>query len=122
MGLDTFASRSPLDIGLNDEDLQTFQQANIELCGGIFSGGGNDGSFRGKVYVIMLADITGQSLFKGWIPPESVQEMYGALMACDPQKVFRENDWYGCIPEDIMELRKFFRVCSERNLGLLNWG
>jgi len=122
MGLDTFASRSPLDIELNDEDLQAFQEANIELCGGIFSGNGNDGSFRGEVYVIMIADITGQNLFKGWIPPETVREMYASLMACDPEKVFRENNWYGCIQEDIMELCKFFRVCSEHNLGLLNSG
>jgi hypothetical protein len=122
MGLDTFASRSSLVIELNDEDIKAFQEANIELCGGIFSGNGNDGSFRGKAYVIMIADITGQNLFKGWIPPESVREMYAALMACDPHKDFRENDWYGCIPEDILELRKFFRVCSERNLGLLNSG
>ena len=122
MGLDTFASRSPLDIELNDEDLQAFQEANIELCGGIFSGNGNDGSFRGEVYVIMIADITGQNLFKGWIPPETVREMYASLMACDPEKVFRENNWNGCIQEDLTELRKFFRVCSEHNLGLLNSG
>jgi len=122
MGLDTFASHSPHDIELTDEDLHAFREANIELCGGIFSGNGNDGSFRGKVYVIMIADITGQSLFKGWIPPETVREIYAALMACDPHKDFRENDWYGCIPKDILELRKFFRVCSERNLGLLNSG
>src|SRR4030065_1327908 len=106
MGLDTFASRSPLDIERNDEDLQAFQEANIELCGGIFSGNGNDGSFRGKVYVIMLADITGQNLFKGWIPPKTVREMYTSLMACDPEKVFRENNWNGCIQEDIMGLCK----------------
>ncbi len=122
MGLDTFASRSPHDIELSDEDLQAFREANIDLCGGIFSGNGNDGSFRGKVYVIMISDITGQNLFKGWIPPETVREMYASLMACDPQKDFRENDWYGCIPVDILELRKFFRVCSERYLGLLNSG
>jgi hypothetical protein len=122
MGLDTFASRSPLDIELNDEDLQAFQEANIELCGGIFSGNGNDGSFRGEVYVIMIADITGQNLFKGWIPPETVREMYTSLMACNPEEVFKENDWYGCIQEDLIELRKFFRVCCEYNLGLLNSG
>jgi len=122
MGLDTFASRSPHAIELNDEDLQAFREANIELCSGIFSGDGNDGSFRGKVYVIMISDITRQNLYKGWIPPETVREMYSSLVACDPEKVFRENYWYGCIQEDLIELREFFRVCSERNLGLLNWG
>lgn len=122
MGLDTFASRSEDDIELTDEDLQAFREANIELCGGIFSGSGNDGSFRGKVYVMLITDITGESLYKGWIPPETVKEMYAALLSCDPQQHFQENYWHHCMPEDILELRKFFRVCSERNLGLLNWG
>jgi hypothetical protein len=48
MGLDTYASRSPDDIELTEEDIQAFQEADITLCGGLFSG--NDGSFRGKVY------------------------------------------------------------------------
>lgn len=47
MGLDTFASRSPDDIELQSEDIQAFNEADIYLCGGIFSGEG--GSFRGKV-------------------------------------------------------------------------
>jgi len=121
MGLDTFASRSPDDIDLNEEDLQAFNKANIELCGGLLSGSGNDGSFRGKVYVMMILDITGESLHHGWIPPETVREMYKALMACDPQQAYQKYDWYRRSPEDILELRKFFKVCSKHCLGLVNW-
>ena len=122
MGLDTFASRSPEDIELTGEDSQAFEQADIQLCGGIFSGNGNDGSFRGKMYVMMVLGITGESLYQDWIPPETVQEMYATLEACDPEQAFQENGWHRCSPVDILELRKFFKVCSERGLGLINWG
>ena len=122
MGLDTFASRSPEDIELTGEDIQAFEQADIQLCGGIFSGSGNDGSFRGKLYVMMVLDITGESLYRGWIPPETVREMSTALEDCDPQQAFKEYSWHGCSPADILELRKFFKVCNERGLGLINWG
>lgn len=119
MGLETFASRSPDDIELSPEDSQAFLDPDIHLAGGIFSRG-NDGSFRGKIYQVIIKEITGASLLQDWIPPVTVREMYAALMACDPRKVFRENYWHRCMPEDIMDLHKFFRVCSERMLGLLN--
>jgi hypothetical protein len=122
MGLDTFASRSPDHIELTDEDIKSFEEAGIKLCGGIFSGNGNDGSFRGKIYVLLIQDITGESLFQNWISPETVREMHKALETCDPQQVLQENSWYRNSPADIFELRKFFRVCSKRGLGLINWG
>ncbi len=115
MGLDIFASRSPDDIELSDEDLQAFAEANIELCGGIFSGCGNDGSFRGKVYILMVLEITGVSLNQDWIPPETVQEMYEALLAFDAQ----ENENLSKNGSQTHDLRKFFQVCSERGLGLV---
>jgi hypothetical protein len=117
MGLDTFASRSPEDIELNEEDLQAFSEANIEYCGGIFSGSGNDGSFRGKIYSTVILEITGQGLHQEWIPPETVREMCEAVQACDPQ----DYAWDRVTEQEIVELRKFFKVCSERGLGLINW-
>lgn len=119
MGLDTFASRSPHDIELNDEDLQAFREANIELRGGIFSGGGNDGSFRGKVYTTLILDLTGFSLYQEWFPPETVHLIFQALLACLPKEKappsHENND------NEVLELIKFFKVCSERRLGLINW-
>lgn len=117
MGLDTFASRSPEDIELTEEDLIAFSEANIELCGGVFSGGGNDGSFRGKIYALMILDITGISLYQEWIPPETVTEMYKALQTCDPQSDCGSSN----SPQDVEDLRKFFMICSDRGLGLINW-
>jgi len=122
MGIDTFASRSPEDIVLTEEDLSAFRDANIQLCGGVFSGDGSDGSFRGKVYAMMIMDITEQSLVQEWIPPETVREMYSAFANCDPQQVFDEYGWTRGTPDELLDLRKFFKVCSDRGLGLINWG
>jgi hypothetical protein len=113
MGLDTYASRSRDDILLSDEDLLAFAEADISLCGGIFSG--NDGSFRGKIYELMILEITTQSLHQDWISPETVQEMYHALIDFDPE----EADFYDRTPGEVLELRKFFKVCCERGLGLI---
>ena len=119
MGLDTFAAHTPEDIELTKEDLQAFEQANIALCGGIFSGGGNDGSFRGKVYAELILEVTGQSLYAEWIPPETVKEMYDSLAMGDPEDV---AGWgYKNTAQEVLELRKFFKVCSERGLGLVGW-
>ncbi len=120
MGLDTFAAHLPDDIELTEEDTQAFLEANIALCGGMLSGGGNNGSFRGKVYVMLLLEITGESLNDEWLPPETVRKMYDSLMACDPEDAIARWD-YGNTVAEILELRKFFRVCSERGLGLVGW-
>jgi hypothetical protein len=130
MGLDIYASRSPDDIALTDADLQAFSDACIELSGGLFSG--DPGSFRGKVYDTLLLDITQAALYRPWIPPEEVQSMYAALLGCDPAALFQsyietsaelDQDYRGDSLETlafkIRELRKFFRICTERGLGLL---
>lgn len=119
MGLDTFASRSPDDIILSEEDLLAFSDADIQLCGGIFSGG--DGSFRGKVYATLIMEITNVSLYQDWIPPKTVQEMCTALMSCDAQEAIDFSDSFNSTIGEVQNLRKFFKVCSDRNLGLLNW-
>ena len=101
------------DIILSDEDLRAFSEAEISLCGGILSG--NDGSFRGKIYDMMVMDITNQSLHQDWISPETVREMYTALLDFDPE----EADYYDRTPGEVLELRKFFKVCCEQGLGLI---
>jgi len=119
MGLDTFAAHSPDDVEFTEEDLQAFKDANISLCGGIFSGSGNDGSFRGKVYAELIFEVTGQSLYAEWIPPETVKKMYDSLVAADPEEAaacgYKNN------AQEVLELHKFFKVCSARGLGLVGW-
>jgi len=123
MGLDTYARRAPEE-ELTAEDSQAFEAAGIELCGGIFSGGG--GSFRGKVYDDLILEITGVSLYQEWIPPEQVREMYQAFAECEPEKTLQEGEadgrfWHEHSTDEIAELRAFFRVCAERGLGLAGW-
>jgi hypothetical protein len=130
MGLDIYASRSAEEISLTDADLQAFSDAHIELTRGLFSG--DPGSFRGKVYDTLLLDVTHVSLYQAWIPPESVQSMYAALLSCDPaallasyQEIYADLDqeYRGDSLEEltlkIEELRKFFQVCAGRGLGLM---
>ena len=113
MGLDTYASRSADDIILSEEDLLAFAAADISLCGGVLSG--NDGSFRGKIYNPMMMDITSHSLHQDWISPETVLEMYQALLDFDPEEAY----FYDRTAAEVLELRKFFQVCCERRLGLI---
>ncbi len=119
MGLDVYALRSP-KTGLTEEDVCAFDEAQIELCGGIFSGSG--GSFRGKVYDTLICDLTGVSLYQGWIPPETVREMAAALHRIDDEKFEKEMakkySWEEHSRLTLENLRKFFDVCAERGLGL----
>ena len=119
MGLDVYAVRSP-ELGLSEEDEQAFEEAGIELCGGIYSG--DPGSFRGKVYDMLILDLTGMSLYQVWIPPETVREMAEMLQRVDPESFEKElaknYRWEDYSAHTIEHLRKFFDVCAKRGLGL----
>jgi hypothetical protein len=119
MGLDVYALRS-LEEPLAEEDVLAFDKANIELCGGIFSGDG--GSFRGKVYDTLILDITEVSLYQQWIPTEIVREMAAALHLVDRKefdKTAPEKYRYEKFNSYTIEhLCRFFDVCVERGLGL----
>jgi hypothetical protein len=104
---------------LTDEDEAAFEAAEPNLCGGIVSGAA--GSFRGKVYSGLVHEITGESLYEEFIPPDRVKAMYEAIRDCDPGE-FEGCDYrFGDPEEQIEELRKFFKVCAERNLGIVGW-
>ncbi len=113
MGLDNYAAKSP-DGGLTDEDLAAFEAADIHL------GASADG-FRGKLYDELISNVTGVSLYERWITPEVVRQMWVALERCDPEEVTKDINVYKDTntPSTVEEFRKFFRVCVERNLGLI---
>ena len=121
MGLDNYASRSPGDIELTEEDEKAFEQAAVELCGGMMSGG--DGSFRGKVYLDVVDRVAGVSLGAEWIPPETMREIAAAFERCDLAGVVEESkgDPYPVTEAEVGQLAKFFRICAERGLGLIGW-
>jgi len=69
----------------------------------------------------LVQDITGESLYQEWIPPGRVKKMYEDLMKCDPKEVLKGQYVYNLNESSIINLRKFFKVCAERNLGLVGW-
>jgi len=115
MGLDNYAARSP-DLDLTEEDLKAFEEADIHLC----DGGGR--GFRGKVYHELIFNVTGVCLYDEWMPPEVVRQMWVALERCDPEEVTKNIKVYkdSNTPFAVAELRRFFGVCVERNLGLVS--
>ena len=122
MGLDTFASRTPGDIELTPEDAAAFEEAGIELCGGMFSGDGG-ASFRGKVYLDVVDRVADVYLSQEWIPPEEVRRIWVAFEQADEDVVVEgsKDDHYPVSVEEVESLREFFRICAERGLGLIGW-
>ena len=118
MGLDNYAVRASRE-ELTDEDIAAFEAEGPELCGGLMSGA--PGSFRGKVYSGLISEITGESLYEEFIPPDRVKAMYRALRDCDPEELDTYDDRFGDPEAQIVELRKFFKVCAERNLAIESW-
>lgn len=122
MGLDNFVSRSPGEPVLAPEDERALTESGISLCGGFHSDGVT--SFRGKVYAVFVEAVTGESLYRDWLPPETVAVMAAELDACDPDTV---SERLGVDPRfvpargEIDDLRKLFRLCAERGLGIVAW-
>lgn len=125
MGLDVFAARSPENPNkrLSRRDRRAFAKAEVELAGGMYSGG--LGSFRGKLYEDLVEHITGVSLYERWIPQETVRAMAEALGRCDPDQAIAEYEAtappYERTVFELLQLRAFFRVCAKRKLGLVGW-
>ena len=122
MSWDIFVSRVEGEWNFTKEDLQAFLAAEINL--GHWVCIEDQISFSGRLYDDLLFEITGQSLFSSWTKPACVKEIYDKFMRCDPEKEilkykYNDNDRFKYSVEDIQELRKFFRVCAERNLGLI---
>jgi len=122
MGLDNFVSRSPGEAVLTPEDERAIAESGIRLCGGLYSDGVT--SFRGKVYQLFVAAVTGESLYQEWLPPETVADMAGKLEACDPdtarERLDLDTDFIPT-PGEIRSLRKLFRLCADRGLGIIAW-
>jgi len=122
MGLDNFISRSPDEVVLTPDDERALAESGVDLCGGVFSDGVT--SFRGKVYDIFVSEVTGESLYQEWLTPETLAEMADKLTACDPETVGEQLDLDGDFvpsPGEIRQLRKLFRICADRGLGLIAW-
>lgn len=101
---------------LTKQEEALFSQMTGSLCGGLFSGDGCGGCFRGKVYDEDIESVTGQTLYCEFLSPTTVAEMSRKLQqhldTLDP----RDEDF-----RKMKLLAEFFCICRENSLGLYNW-
>lgn len=92
---------------------------DIALVGGILSGHGVNGSFRGKVYNEYVQDVTGESLYQERVPNDVVRQMADALEAYEWGG---DEDYWR--PEDAEEadaLARVFRHFADEGAELWGW-
>lgn len=108
------------------------------LAGGLFSGNGFDGSFRGKCYAALVEEITGYSLYEDELPPPVVKEMAGAMLQasnksplpCDAEKALdliceeqKSGKWDTKLQAsyDIYAMAKYFQACAAMGYSVVSW-
>jgi len=100
---------------------------DLNLCGGMFSGDGSDGSFRGKVYEGFLAAITegNFSLYQFEQEPEDYKIAVDALR----EWVTRGRGAYTSLidpyfnvsNQEVRDLQLLFSVAYKHNATLIGW-
>jgi hypothetical protein len=114
MGLDTYAVY-PND---DDNDRGDFVPddifSGINLCGGMFSGGGS--SFRGKVYSETIEHITGVNLYsESYISSSRVKDM-AHMLKKHVNRVGRDN-----VGDDVINIYKWFKIAGKNGFAIYNW-
>jgi len=114
MGLDNIWKKS--------KDENGFIEGEFKICGGVFSGSGND-SFRGKVYARIVEDITGVSLYGDpetfETPNETVKQMAIDLEETEWRDSYIQN--YDIEEQEFKDLVKMFRLHADAGHYLLAW-
>lgn len=104
---------------------EAFNSVPGVLVGGLFSGHGDGPSFRGRVYDGYVSEITGESLYQEYIPPEVVKEMASKLEAAVAQGRTTYRDFEGDEQEISLEearaLAAWFRVCADNGFAVVGW-
>lgn len=115
MGLDSFFRMSCAP-GECAPSIRIYPRPN--LVGGVLSGDGNDGSFRGKVYAEDIERISGISLYQEHMCNEDVLNIADALEAW-----LLEPDVEGLrVPlHDIKDLARVFRAYGNSGYYLMGW-
>ena len=93
-------------------------EGEFNLCGGIFSGFGND-SFRGKVYNRFVEDATGESLYQYEISNDTVKDMAWSLESHTWNPEFESR--YDITEEEFIGLKKMFRLHADAGHTLHGW-
>ena len=114
MGLDNIWKKSKDENGVIEGE--------FKVCGGVFSGNGND-SFCGKVYSRIVEDITGVSLYGDpetcEVPVETVKQMADDLEATEWRDSYIAN--YDIEEEEFKDLVRMFRLHADAGHYLLAW-
>jgi len=114
MGLDNIWKKS--------KDENGFIEGEFKICGGVFSGSGND-SFRGKVYARIVEDITGVSLYGDpetfETPNETVKQMAIDLEETEWRDSYIQN--YDIEEQEFKDLVRMFRLHADAGHYLLAW-
>jgi len=114
MGLDNIWKKS--------KDENGFIEGEFKICGGVFSGSGND-SFRGKVYARLVEDITGVSLYGDpetfETPNETVKQMAIDLEETEWRDSYIQN--YDIEEQEFKDLVRMFRLHADAGHYLLAW-
>lgn len=124
MGLDSyFRLQKPLD---PDPRLLT-----VDLVGGMFSGNGSDGSFRGKYYDPLIRHVTegSDTLYEDVINPADVEVIAGKLRAWfdssgDVPEIEIKDENMGTITytrAEIGSLVTLFEVARDQGAYLYGW-
>jgi hypothetical protein len=129
MGLDNFFKRSK-----NSPKNVKFPEG-LHLFGGMFSGHGSDGSFRGKVYDEFFSANTSVSLYQD-IPPGGValvaSELARLLEAHPNEGWDAERGWVpddptlmlkqgGVTAQEVRDLAALFASAAEQKMKLVAW-
>ena len=109
MGLDSFWE-------LPDTQPDIHFDPEINLCGGMFSGMG-EGSFRGKVYELIVESITGESLYQKEIPNVTVRAMVDKFDSA----TFTEGNTWGIDEQEFNDLVRMFRAYANAGAVLKGW-
>jgi hypothetical protein len=129
MGLDNYFERtsaSPENVSFPD---------GLRLCGGMFSGHGSTGSFRGKVYREFFSENLGVDLYNEATPAmvSFITEQLAALIIEYPDQAWDGNEkqwvpdapsaelgYYGVTAQEVKDLATLFHAASEQKLKLVS--
>lgn len=95
---------------------------NNNLCGGMFSGGGN--SFRGKVYDEVVQFFTNYTLYEDILEPNQVREIATMLNEVTEERFNQEfaphNRWE-ITYNQVQQLAEWFHIVAEENGSVISW-
>lgn len=113
--------------GDDPDFIELSSKHEINLIGGMMSGNGANGSFRGKCYSDMVEHITGISLYEDCIDPLTVKKMGEMMLA--GYKDYRTNDGvyinneYGDdnTKDDLWSLGMLFTIAGDLGYSCVSW-